>query len=67
METASAPSLIELEKEEETPIEINYESENLKLNYEVDYLKDYIEDHEELIIELNRKFKDKSKVYSFQI
>ena len=39
-----------------------FENDNQKLLYEVDMLKDLIEEHEELIIELRRQFKDKSRV-----
>lgn len=39
-----------------------FENDNQKLLYEVDLLKDLIEEHEELIIELRRQFKDKSRV-----
>lgn len=38
------------------------ENDNQKLIYEVDLLKDLIEEHQELIIELRRQFKEKSKV-----
>lgn len=41
------------------------ENDNQKLIYEVDLLKDLIEEHQELIIELRRQFKEKSKVKSF--
>lgn len=39
------------------------ENDNQKLIYEVDLLKDLIEEHQELIIELRRQFKEKSKVF----
>jgi len=39
-----------------------FENDNQKLLYEVDILKDLIEEHEELIIELRRQFKEKSRV-----
>lgn len=39
-----------------------FENDNQKLLYEVDLLKDLIEEHEELIIELRRQFKEKSRV-----
>jgi hypothetical protein len=38
------------------------ENDNQKLIYEVDLLKDLIEEHQELIIELRRQFKEKSRV-----
>lgn len=41
------------------------ENDNQKLIYEVDLLKDLIEEHQELIIELRRQFKEKSKVNFF--
>jgi hypothetical protein len=41
-----------------------FENDNQKLLYEVDILKDLIEEHEELIIELRRQFKEKSRVGS---
>lgn len=39
-----------------------FENDNQKLLYEVDLLKDLLEEHEELIIELRRQFKEKSRV-----
>ncbi len=39
-----------------------FENDNQKLLFEVDILKDLIEEHEELIIELRRQFKEKSRV-----
>ena len=39
-----------------------FENDNQKLLYEVDLLKDMLEEHEELIIELRRQFKEKSRV-----
>ena len=42
-----------------------FENDNQKLLYEVDLLKDLIEEHEELIVELRRQFKEKSRVISF--
>lgn len=39
-----------------------FENDNQKLLYEVDILKDIIEENEELIIELRRQFKEKSRV-----
>ncbi len=39
-----------------------FENDNQKLLYEVDILKDLIEEHEELIAELRRQFKEKSRV-----
>ena len=39
-----------------------FENDNQKLLYEVDILKDLIEEHEELIIELRRQFKEKARV-----
>lgn len=42
------------------------ENDNQKLLYEVDLLKDLIEEHQELIIELRRQFKDKSKELDYQ-
>lgn len=39
-----------------------FENDNQKLLYEVDILKDIIEEHEELIIELRRQYKEKSRV-----
>lgn len=39
-----------------------FENDNQKLLYEVDILKDLIEEHEELIVELRRQFKEKSRV-----
>jgi hypothetical protein len=38
------------------------ENDNQKLIYEVELLKDIIEEHDELIVELRRQFKDKSRV-----
>lgn len=38
------------------------ENDNQKLIYEVDLLKDLIEEHQELIIELRRQFKEKARV-----
>jgi hypothetical protein len=43
-----------------------FENDNQKLSYEVDYLKDFIEENEELIIELKRQFKEKSRELDFQ-
>ena len=40
-----------------------FENDNQKLLYEVDILKDLIEEHEELIVELRRQFKEKSRVF----
>ncbi len=42
-----------------------FENDNQKLLYEVDILKDLIEEHEELISELRRQFKEKSRVTLF--
>ncbi|CAF1012917.1 unnamed protein product [Brachionus calyciflorus] len=42
------------------------ENDNQKLIYEVDLLKDLIEEHQELIIELRRQFKEKSKELDYQ-
>jgi hypothetical protein len=38
------------------------ENDNQKLIYEVELLKDIIEEHDELIVELRRQFKEKSRV-----
>lgn len=38
------------------------ENDNQKLIYELDLLKDLIEEHQELIIELRRQFKEKARV-----
>lgn len=43
-----------------------FENDNQKLLYEVDILKDLIEEHEELIIELRRQFKEKSRELDYQ-
>jgi hypothetical protein len=42
------------------------ENDNQKLIYEVDNLKDLCEEYEELLIELKRQFKDKSRDYEHQ-
>ena len=43
-----------------------FENDNQKLLYEVDLLKDMLEEHEELIIELRRQFKEKSRELDYQ-
>lgn len=43
-----------------------FENDNQKLLYEVDILKDLIEEHEELITELRRQFKDRSRELEYQ-
>jgi hypothetical protein len=43
-----------------------FENDNQKLLYEVDILKDIIEENDELIIELRRQYKDKSRELDFQ-
>lgn len=60
--------LVELEEKytKHAVYQTQFENDNQKLLYEVDILKDIIEEHDELIVELRRQFKDKSRELDFQ-